>query len=163
MCPVSPLSSPSRPVHGSPGALPPPRRHDVEADDPPPIPISDQRVPQHIREYGLTFNPPASAVIDSGDGEYTLLSSDGEVLDVVWHEAPRTPGPVTVAVVGWLLRLPASPLYGIAFALLLTAPTVALLARAWTTQSLQLLLAGLLAGLVTALTVLLWRGLRAMK
>jgi hypothetical protein len=162
---VSPLSSPSRPVHGSPGALPPPRRHDVEADDPPPVPISDQRVPQHIRAYGLTFNPPASAVIDSGDGECTLLSTDGEVLDIVWYEreAARPPGPVSMAVAGWLFRLRASPLSGIVFALLLMVPTVAVLVRAWTAQSLQLLLAGLLTGVVTALAVLLWRGLRAMK
>jgi hypothetical protein len=137
----------------------------VEADDPSPIPIADQRIPQHIREYGLTFDPPASAVIDAGDGECTLLSTDGEVLDIVWYEreAPHPSGPVSVAVAGWLFRLRASPLSGIVFALLLMVPTVALLGRAWTTQSLQLLMAGLLTGLVTALAVLLWRGLRAMK
>jgi hypothetical protein len=137
----------------------------VEADDPSPIPISDERVPQHIREYGLTFDPPASAVIDSGDGDYTLLSSDGEVIDIVWYEreAARPPSPVSMAVAGWLFRLRASPLSGIVFALLLMAPTVAVLVRAWATQSLQLLMAGLLTGLVTALAVLLWCGLRAMK
>jgi hypothetical protein len=163
---VSPLSSPSRPARGTPGAPPPPRRNEAELGDPPPIPISDERLPQHIRDYGLTFDPPASAVIDSGDGECTLLSTDGEVLDIVWYEreAPRPPGPVlSMAVAGWLFRLRASPLSGIVFALLLMAPTVAVLVRAWATQSLQLLMAGLLTGLVTALAVLLWRGLRAMK